>query len=189
MQERLRRRALPARRAFTLIESVATITVLAILGSIASFVVLNAVDGYTEAVTSAQLHAEMSVTLDRITRELRRIELDSAAAGVAPDITSVTSSFIDWEDSDDDLYRILWSSGESALKLAIDGGALAVLQTDVTNCVISTYDEDDVQRPWIISGVACDPIRRVQVELTCQRSGVTETLRTKIFLRPTMSGS
>ena len=63
------------RSAFTLIESMATVSVLAILGSITSFLVLDAVDGYTDASNSAQLHAELSIALDRAARELRMIEL------------------------------------------------------------------------------------------------------------------
>ena len=46
-------------RGFTLIESMATVSVLGILGSIASFMILNSVSGYTEAATAAQLHADM----------------------------------------------------------------------------------------------------------------------------------
>ncbi len=53
------RRRCPARsvrRGFTLIEAIATIVVLAIIGSIASLFILTAVDGYAVAATTAQLH-------------------------------------------------------------------------------------------------------------------------------------
>ena len=74
------RRRSPARsvrRGFTLIEAIATIVVLAIIGSIASLIILTAVDGYTDAATGAQLHIEASTAMDRIVRELRKVALDS----------------------------------------------------------------------------------------------------------------
>ena len=91
-----------SRRGFTLIEAIATIVLLSILGTFGSLVILNSTEGYIDASTVSQLHAELSISLDRIVRELRKIELDSGAAGVAPDIDSVTTTSIAWRHSDGD---------------------------------------------------------------------------------------
>jgi prepilin-type N-terminal cleavage/methylation domain-containing protein len=173
------------RRGFTLIESMATIAVLAVLGSIASFIILEAVDGYSDTSTSAQLHTEMSIGLDRAVRELRMIELDSAAAGIAPNINDVTPSSIIWTDGDSDLYKLELSGSD--LVMQIDGGPSAVLLSAVTAFQVKAYDEDNAQLAGTLTDAACDPIRRVGLEVTLQRDGTSETLRTKAYIRSTMS--
>jgi prepilin-type N-terminal cleavage/methylation domain-containing protein len=177
------------RRAFTLIESMATVAVLATLGSIASFLILDAVDGYSVADTSAQLHAELSIAMDRALREIRKIEPDDGAGVVAPNITDINAAGnnIQWTDSDSDAYS-LYQSG-SDLMLEVDGGGAALLLSDVTAFSVQTYDEDDGVLANPLTGAACDDIRRVVLDLTVQRNAVTESLRTKIFIRSMMSGA
>jgi hypothetical protein len=132
-------------------ESMATVAVLAIMGSITSFLILDAVDGYTDASTSAQLHAELSIALDRAMREVRMIELDTYATGIAPNIDDVTPTTIIWTDSDVDSYLLQLS--DSDLVLQIDSG----------------------------------PARRVELEVTVERGGVSESLRTRTFIRSTQT--
>ncbi len=175
------------RRGFTLVESMATISVLGILGSSASFLILDAVDDYTDASVTVQLHGEMSVALDRAMREIRKIELDSSAADVAPNITSVTATTLVWENSSSNVYRLAMVGSE--LRLQIAAGAVATLLTDVTALAISIYDEDNADLGASCAGAGCDAVRRVVVDVTTQRSGVTESLRFKAFIRSTMSGA
>ena len=73
--------------------------------------------------------------------------------------------------------------------LVEDGGAAAVLLSDVSSLAVQTYDESNAALAASLSGAACDDIRRVAVAITIERSGVTETLRTKLFLRCTMAGA
>ncbi len=173
-------------RGFTLIESMATVAVLGILGSSASFLILDAVEDYSDATLTAQLHAEMSIALDRAMREVRKIELDAAASGVAPDITSMTVSLLQWEDSSGNAHR-LGTSGTD-LQLQIGGGDIATLLTDVSALTISIFDEDNVDL-GTCSDATCDPVRRVAVDVTTLRSGVSESLRFRVFIRSTMSGA
>jgi prepilin-type N-terminal cleavage/methylation domain-containing protein len=175
------------RRAFTLIESMATIAVLATLGSIASFLVLDAVDDYSGTATAAQLHAELSIAMDRILREVRHIELDGSASGIAPHIIGVDSTYVAWQDSDSDNYSFTLSAGE--IFLQIDGVAGAVLLTDVSAVDVKAYDEDNTELPGPLAGAACDDIRRISIEITLLRNGVSESLRSKVFIRSTMSGA
>ncbi|MCH7545815.1 MAG: type II secretion system protein [Planctomycetes bacterium] len=175
-----------SRRGFTLIEAIATIVLLSILGTFGSLVILNSTEGYIDASTVSQLHAELSISLDRIVRELRKIELDSGAAGVAPDIDSVTTTSIAWRDSDGDAYSLSLSGAN--LLLAVNGGASNILLSDVTGFSLDTYDESNAQLSSSLSGVACDPIRRVEISITLTRQSVSETLGTKLLIRSTMSG-
>ncbi len=165
----------------------ATIVVLGVLGSTASFLILDSVDDYMDASVTAQLHAEMSIALDRAMREIRKIELDAGAAGVAPDITSMAVTLLQWEDSSGNAYRLGTSGSE--LQLQIAGGPIATLLTDVTDLAISIYDEDNADLGASCAGPTCDDVRRVVVDVTTQRSGVTQSLRFKAFIRSTMSGA
>lgn len=174
------------RRAFTLIESMATVTILAITGSLASFLILEAVDSYTDAGNSAQLHTELSIALDRCTREIRAIPL-ATGGGIAPDIDGVTATSMDWKDADSEAYSLSYNSTDHEVLLAVDGGAAAVLLSDVTSFAVTTYDQDDDPQASTLTGAQCDPVRRVLLEVTVERSGVSESLRAKTFIRSTMS--
>jgi len=64
-----------------------------------------------------------------------------------------------------------------------------VLIGDVTAFTVQTYNESNTALSATLSGAACDPIRRIMVTITTQRAGVTQTLRTKLFVRSTMEGA
>jgi Tfp pilus assembly protein FimT len=166
-------------------ESMATVAVLAIMGSITSFLILDAVDGYTDASTSAQLHAELSIALDRAVREIRMIELDTYATGIAPNITDVSPTTIIWTDSDVDSYLLQLS--DTDLILQVDSGPAAVLLANVTAFSVTTYDEDNAQLAASLTGDQCDDIRRVALEVTVERGGVSESLRTRTYIRTTQT--
>jgi hypothetical protein len=164
----------------------AAVAVLGILASISSHLLVETVGRCLDATTSAQLHAELSVAMDRITRELRRIDLDAGAGGVAPDVVSVEADSIGWEDIDGDDYELALNAG--TLTLQVNGGAAALLLSDVTACTITAFDQDNTQLGASLSGAGCDPIRRVSVSVTVQRNGISETLRTRAYIRSTMEG-
>jgi prepilin-type N-terminal cleavage/methylation domain-containing protein len=177
----MRPRTTPSiRRGFTLIECIATIVVLAIIGTVASNIMLTAVDGYTDAAVAAQLNTEASITLDRIVRELRSIEPDPDESENFPHIQSVMATEINWNDD-----CTIELSGTN-LMLTEDGGAASVLQSDVAAFDISTFDEDNSALGASLSGSSCHDIRRIQITLGIERDGVTETLRTRVFVRAAM---
>lgn len=164
-------------------ESVATIVILAALGSVTSSVVLTGIDGYLDASTRSQLHTEASIGMDRMVRELRRIALDPSATGAAPDIDTISATSISWHGGDDAIAL----SGTDLL-LTSGGGAAAVLLTDVSSLTVAAFDESNVSVSLPAAGAGCDAIRRVSLTVTLDRAGVTETLRSRIFLRSTMEG-
>lgn len=170
------------RRGFTLVESIATIVVLAIISSVSSGIILQATDGYMDAATAAQLHAEVSVAMDRVVREVRNIALDTSASGVAPDITLFTTTNLSWDANN----TIALSGSDLTLKL---NGTPRELISDVTAFTMKAYDESNADLGQPLGGAACDPIRRVEFDLTVERYGAQARVRTRVFLRSTMSGA
>lgn len=169
----------PVRRAFTLVELIATMAILAALGSVISVIVSTSVNGYTRASTNAQLHSELSIALDRIDQMLRFIP--PSAAG-DPDISSVTATSITWSTN--------WALTLSGTQLLLSeaGGPSSILLKDVSAFSVTAYDQSNTALAASLSGGACDSIRRIRVSITLTRSGVSETLRTKVFIRSMMSG-
>lgn len=172
-----------ARHGFTLVEVIATIVILAVIGSMASRTILAAMDGYVRASTQAQLHSELSIALERIERELRKIPIKSNYGSLAPNISSVSATAMTWNGN------CSLSLSGSQLSLVENGGPAAILLSDVTSFSIQTYNESNASLGASLSGAGCDPIRRIAVQITVQRAGIAETLRSKIYLRCTMEGA
>jgi prepilin-type N-terminal cleavage/methylation domain-containing protein len=168
---------------FTLVETIATMAVLAVVGSIASMLVFNASRSFTDASRTAQLQTELSGAMERATRELRWIGINPDSAPVVPLISSVTATSITWNTS----YSLSLVSGE--LRYVENGAPAIVLLKDVSAMTISTFDESNAALAATLSGSACHPVRRVQVAITITRGGATQTLRSRVFLRSLMEGA
>lgn len=166
---------------FTLIEAIACMVILGTMASVSAGLVLRASDAYTRGATSAQLVAELSTGMDRIDRELRRIERKGAGA-VAPNIASVSATSITWSTN----WSLTLSSGHVLFSEA--GSTPVVLLRDVTAFTVAAFNESDAALVLPLSGSGCDPIRRLSVSVTLSRNGQTESLRTKVFLRSTLAG-
>ena len=177
----------PLHRGFTLIEAVACITILSVLCMVSSGLILSAIESLLDSSTASQLHNELSIALDRVAGEVRKIELDALAAGVGPDIDNVTAASLAWTDSDSDAYSLSLSGSD--VMLAVDGRPAAILLSDVTALDIDTFDESNAALAASLAGVACDPIRRVKVSVTMVREGVTQSLSLRVFIRSTMAGA
>ena len=171
------------RRGFTLVEAIATICILATLGSVASSLVLSAATSWRDAAVTAQLHDELSTALERIAKEVRGIRPDAGAPDPAPMISSLTPTSLAY-------------NAASSLTLAdgrldfVDAGAAPVpLLRDLSNVTLRAYGDAGELLPSTLAGDACRAIRRIEISLILQRRGVSHTLRTRLFLRSTMSGA
>lgn len=180
-QRSIRFRPLRGSLAFTLIELLAAIVVLGTIGSVAMLVLSSAVKAYANTATQAQLYNELGTAMNRIDKELRQVALKSGS--VVPNITSVSASAITWNTN----YTLSLSG--TSLMFTDAGATAAILLSDVTAFSVQTYNESNTALGASLSGSGCDPIRRIQVQITLQREGVTETLRDKIFLRCMVEGA
>ncbi len=172
------------RGGFTLVEVIAVIVLLGVLGGVTSSLILSATAAFVDSSVRMQLHGEASVTLDRLVRELREIDADPAAGAPAPHITEASASVLAW--GDDSRLRL----DGSDLLLAADGAAERLLCNGVSEFSIAYFDESN--RPLLV-GASVAPadrprIRRLALRLALTRQGLTESLQTRVFLRCAMMG-
>lgn len=172
-----------SRRGFTLVEAIAAITIIATLGSISSTLIFTAVTSYRDATTRAAIHCEISAAYDRLFRELCGVSRDTSATVVAPRISSLTVTSVSWNSN-----CTLTLTGNQ-LTLAMNGGSARVILNHVTSFSITAYNESNTALAASLSGTATQAIRRIQIQVTVSRNGVSETLRSKLFLRCTMQGA
>ncbi len=177
------RRLNPARRAFTIVEAVAVISILAAVGSVVSMLLYTGSKSYTDAAATAQLQAERPGAMARMMRELRYIPIDQTSSPIIPKINSVTASSITWNTNS----SITVSSGQ--LQMVLNGGTAETLVQNITSLVISTFDDSNAALGATLSGAQCNTIRRIQVQITIARDGATQTLRSRVYLRGLMAGS
>lgn len=170
------------RRGFTLVEAIATITIVGILAVMSSRLIMAGADGYAAAATRAELVNEGSAALERIAVALRNIPQRAATTPAEPAIVSVTDDSIVWDDG-----MGLTRSGNQLL-LTVNGIA-SPLTHNLADLQIRVFDANNESLGLSLSGDACDAIRRVEITLTLSRHGVTETLRTRIFLRCMVAGA
>lgn len=172
------------RRAFTLIEMIASLVVLAVLGSVASSLLMTATDGYVGSSVHGQMHVELSVGMDRAVRELRRIPADATAPVRSPHIDSVSTTSITWRDDASNACALTLTGEE--LRLTVDGEQPAALLRDVASFEIEAIRDDATQISLPVADAACDVIRQVVLCVTLTRDGESETLRARVFLRACM---
>lgn len=170
-----------SRRGFTLVEAVATMTILAVVSMAASRIIFAATDAYASDAVRSELVQDLSSAMERITSELRSIPSRNASPGT-PWIDSIAGGLIEFGTGSQ-----LALDGES-LELAVDGGPARMLVDHVTSFTIACFDESGQALTLPLSGAACDVIRRMEVQITKSRHGTSETLRTRVFLRCAMAG-
>lgn len=180
-QMRLQRRI----RGFTLIEAIASIVVLGVLGIVASNLLATASGSYQNAAVRSELHKEASMTVDRITRILRSIPPDTSSDDPAPSINEFASDAIFWL-TPDGAASIEWTGSDIMITSAGEGAVL--LQNDVSQFSLRAFDESNVALPGLMSGPACHAIRRIEVTLEVERHGVDDMLRSRVFIRAMADG-
>jgi hypothetical protein len=175
----VRPRGLGARRGFTLVEAVATMTVVTILGGVGGSLVYSGVRANRDVAVRSQLHEELCLAVEAVCGVVRGIP---ARPGPAPDITAVTAASISWAGGGQ-----VWLNG-STLMLTEPGSASIELLRDVSVFEVQCYDASGTALAQSLSGSACDAVQRVQVSVTAVREGVSESVRTRVFIRSLQVG-
>jgi prepilin-type N-terminal cleavage/methylation domain-containing protein len=174
-------------RGFTLIESAVTIVILSIIMGVVSRLFLGAASGYTSAATRSELHSELSCALDRMVAELRLAAVKTGVSPSCADITSVTPTSIQWMAADGQSRQV--SLVGSEVQYSVGGGTGFVLASSVTTFSIAAFDESNAALAGTLSGSAVNAVRRIRIDLSGTRQGVTETFRTRVFPRACQVGA
>lgn len=173
----------PRHRGFTLVETIAAMVVVSVTGILTSGIIFTAVNSYRDASTRAQLHNECSSAFDRISKLLWSVPRDTTASVVAPLISNVTATSISWNTN--------WSLSLSGTQLMLteNGGTARPILENVTSFSIACFDESNNALAASLSGASTQTIRRIQIQVTVTRQGISETLRARAFIRSVMSGA
>jgi prepilin-type N-terminal cleavage/methylation domain-containing protein len=177
-ERRVRRRLSAAVRGFTLIEALASIVILATLGSGVAAVMLRGAETFSAASIDSRVHSQLSASIAAIDRVLREIPIRSD--GLGPDLTQVTSSGLQWNTSGGEASLAI-SNGQ--LMLDQGSGSAAALMTGVTSLSVQAFDENNGQLTGSLGGSAVYPVRRLLVSVTASENGREQSLRCKVFLR------
>lgn len=167
---------------FTLIELVCAMSVMGLLSVLAARIISSTADQYVAATVQTELCLEMSTAMERIVQDLRQTRLKNT---LTPDLSSMTGSSIAWTDPDGP--KSLSLNGSDLV--LTDSIASSPLVRGVTSLGVQAYDDSGLALTGILNTAQLAAVRRVEITLTAQRQGVTETLRTRVYLRMLMSGT
>lgn len=173
-----------ARPAFTLVEALASLVVIASIGGLAGTLLFRGVEGYRGAAQASHLHSELASAFDRVDRALREIPARTGTA--LADITNVSASSIQWNGPGG---ACLLSLSGGNLMLAMDGQAAQPILADTTSLSIRCFDENNSLLAANLTPPASDAVRRIEVSVAVQRGGLSDSLRTRVYLRCTMEGT
>lgn len=174
------------RRGFTLVEAISTMVILSVLGVVTSRLIFTASDVYLTSAARSEVSSVASASLERIVAELRQVPVRSSSSPAAPDLTSITPSSVAWNAGGAGAKAITLSG--NGLNLT-EGGTTARLASNVTAFSVAAFDQSGTALAANLTGPALDAVRTIEVSVTLSRSGLTETLRTRVFLRSMQQGA
>jgi prepilin-type N-terminal cleavage/methylation domain-containing protein len=171
---------------FTLVEVIATIVVMSVISGIASRILFQSFGALNDMSTRGDIHDQLASAMERITSELHTIAIKSGSSPATPDITACTASSITFNNAS--TARTISLSG-STLQISGSAKANSIIATNISTFTVQTYDSSNAALPASPSAAQIATIRRIQITITGANNGVTDTLRTKIYVRCMSLGS
>jgi prepilin-type N-terminal cleavage/methylation domain-containing protein len=111
-----------SQRGFTLIELVATLVLVGIIGAFASFFLYTGIRGFLTSKFSSEAALQAQIALDRISTELRHVQ---TLVNPAPTSTNIGYRSIDASLAG--VRRILYNSAGREIRLSVDGSERVLL--------------------------------------------------------------
>jgi len=165
-----------SRRGFTLVEAIASITILALIGGLTSQIIFTASRSWMDAAAIAELERETSLALDRIITSLRSIERDPAAPEVALRIDAIGPNMIAWH-GDHSL------SLENDVLILREADATLPLARNIASLTVTPFGPDGQMMPGELTDDTAGTARRITIGVVASRGDLELSLRTSVFLR------
>ncbi|MBL8744835.1 MAG: type II secretion system protein [Phycisphaerae bacterium] len=169
---------------FTLVEVIAAMVIIGTLGGLSGAILYRGIEGYRRVAVQSELHAELAAAMDRIDRAIRAIP--SLSGSGDPSIKGVSPTSIDWDEATGGASLSL---DAGTLLLALEGAEGVRLLEGVTGFNLQCFDQSNAPLASVLTGATAGNVRRIEITLSVGREGLTDTLRTRVFLRCTMAGS
>jgi prepilin-type N-terminal cleavage/methylation domain-containing protein len=175
------------RRAFTLVEAITTLVVLAIVAGAASRIIYQTFGALNDASTRTDMQNQLAAAMERISIELRTIQIKSGSNPATPDITACTAPSISFNNTAGAARTVALSG--SNLQITGNAASTQTIASGITSFTIQTYDTSNAALPASPTAGQIATIRRIQVTITATSGSMTETLRSKFFVRCMALGS
>jgi prepilin-type N-terminal cleavage/methylation domain-containing protein len=173
-----------SRPGFTLIEAIATISILATLSVISSRLILESSARYSDTTVRAELNTRASGAMQRIVHELRSMQKNSTT--IVPSIDpAFSATSVTFNNTSGVATTISYDPAGGSIFITI-GGTTSTLLSNCSAFVLAYADKDNAA---VSPGGSRDNIRRVSITITTTQAGVSETIRTRVYIRAMMSGS
>jgi prepilin-type N-terminal cleavage/methylation domain-containing protein len=183
MMHTARTRGRATRRAFTLVEAVASMVIISVIAALAAPLLIRGAEAYQGVAVRSQLQGELCSAIDRLDRSIRETSLNATEDG--PDITSATPASLAWTTPGGPATLGL-SGGD--LRFAAPGEPETTIMSGITGLTVRCFDESNAELAGSLSGSAVLAVRRIEVTVSASRQGMSETLRLRVFLRCMMGG-
>lgn len=178
-----------SRRAFTLVELVAVMVVVAVIGTVGAFTMQRAAAATSQVATRGTLYAEGSAAMDRIIRKLQSAPARAATSPAVPSFATFSATSITW----DDLSAITYDANAQTLVFRdVAAGdstsATPVLIGNVSDFSAAPFDQSNANI-FTALGVSSlnstqgATVRRISIQFTITRDGQSVTLRSRAFVR------
>lgn len=187
------RRTAPFRRAaFTLVELLAAMVVVGVIGAFGAMTLQRAAAVNTGIAARATLYADASALMDRLTRKVQSTAIRSG--DTVPSFATFTTTNLTWDDASALAYNAT-AQTVTLIDVAAGDSAAATAPTladSVTSFTMAAFDESNVNLLTSLgvnslNATQGGAIRRVEFQFTMTRSGQSVTLRSRAFTRCTLA--
>ncbi len=149
-------------------------TVLSTLGIVSGTLVMNAIGAFSQGSELVDIHNNASLAMERLVRDIRSLPPN---ANNQPDISSFAPSAMTWDNGS---HSIAVQNGQ--LIYTANGVSRALLD-NVSSLSLVAYGQNNTKLASTLSGSDCEAIRRIEIAITVAKGDVSNTIRTRIFLR------
>lgn len=181
-------------RGFTLVELVATMAIVGVIGTVLAGVILRAAEANTKTGARGDLYADASTAMDILVRKFRSTPIRGGSNPGCGSILSFDNNLVTW----DDQSQLEFTSGSIKLRDVAGGDPVGLSPVEVlggvTSFTLTPKDKDDANVFTTYGGGPLDnkqseDITRVVIQFTVSRHGHSVTLRSRAFIRANISGT